>query len=116
MVIPILRIFDLEKAKEFYLDYLGFTIDWEHRFKEGMPIYLQVSSGETILHLSEHHGDASPGGAVRMKTEDINQFHSLLEEKKYRFMNPAIEEKPWFTKEVTVIDPFSNRIIFYEPL
>src|SRR5437773_10613657 len=30
--IPILRIFSIEKAKEFYLDFLGFSIDWEHRF------------------------------------------------------------------------------------
>jgi hypothetical protein len=30
--IPILRIFSEEKAKEFYLDFLGFRIEWEHRF------------------------------------------------------------------------------------
>lgn len=28
--IPILRIFDLAKAKEFYVDFLAFRIDWEH--------------------------------------------------------------------------------------
>jgi hypothetical protein len=28
--IPILRIFDIAKALEFYLDYLGFKVDWEH--------------------------------------------------------------------------------------
>jgi Glyoxalase superfamily protein len=26
-VIPILRIFSVEKAREFYVDYLGFSID-----------------------------------------------------------------------------------------
>jgi hypothetical protein len=30
--IPILRIFSVEKAKEFYCGFLGFTVDWEHRF------------------------------------------------------------------------------------
>jgi len=30
-VIPVLRIFSVERAKEFYLDFLGFTLDWEHR-------------------------------------------------------------------------------------
>lgn len=30
--IPIIRIFSEDKAKEFYLDFLGFTLDWEpHR-------------------------------------------------------------------------------------
>jgi hypothetical protein len=32
-IIPILRIFSEEKAREFYLEYLGFTLDWEHRFE-----------------------------------------------------------------------------------
>lgn len=29
--IPILRIFSKEKAKEFYLDFMGFSLEWEHR-------------------------------------------------------------------------------------
>ena len=30
--VPVLRIFDVPKAKAFYVDLLGFRIDWEHRF------------------------------------------------------------------------------------
>ena len=41
--IPILRIFDVEKAKEFYGGYLGFRVDWEHRFPDVAPVYMQVS-------------------------------------------------------------------------
>lgn len=37
-VTPILRIFDEAKAREFYIDYLGFTVDWDHRFGPGMPL------------------------------------------------------------------------------
>ena len=61
---PILRIFDEAKAREFYVGYLGFRIDWEHRFAPGMPLYLQVSRDGCVLHLSEHHGDACPGAAL----------------------------------------------------
>ena len=32
---PILRIFDEAKAKEFYVAFLGFKVDWEHRFEPG---------------------------------------------------------------------------------
>jgi hypothetical protein len=32
--IPILRIFSVEKAKEFYVGYLGFSVDWEHHFED----------------------------------------------------------------------------------
>ncbi len=62
--IPILRIFSVEKAKEFYLGYLGFALDWEHHFDENTPTYMQVSRGGLTLHLSEHHGDCCPGSTV----------------------------------------------------
>jgi catechol 2,3-dioxygenase-like lactoylglutathione lyase family enzyme len=52
-VIPILRIFSVEKAREFYLDYLGFHLDWEHRFDDNAPLYMQVSRAGLILHLCE---------------------------------------------------------------
>ena len=41
--IPILRNFDEAKAREFYLGYLGFQVDWEHRFEPGMPLYMQTA-------------------------------------------------------------------------
>ena len=59
-VIPTFRIFDVGKAKDFYVDYLGFTIDWEHRFEDTAPLYMQVSLGSFQLHLSEHYGDGCP--------------------------------------------------------
>ncbi len=55
---PILRIFDEAKAREFYLDFLGFSLDWEHRFEADFPLYMQVSRGECVLHLTEHHATA----------------------------------------------------------
>ena len=62
---PVLRIFDVGKAREFYLDYLGFDILFEHRFGDGFPIYIGIKLDGVQLHLSEHHGDATPGSAVR---------------------------------------------------
>ena len=59
--VPILRSFDEAKAREFYVDWLGFTVNWEHRFEPGMPLYMQVSRDGIVLHISEHHGDGSPG-------------------------------------------------------
>ena len=36
--IPILRMYDVAKTKDFYLDFLGFTLDWEHRFSGNSPL------------------------------------------------------------------------------
>lgn len=114
MITPIFRIFDTEKAHAFYVDFLGFQVDWEHRFAENMPLYVQVSKDDAVLHLSEHHGDASPGGAIRIHKHNLKEYHAAIQDKDYPFLNPGIEKKPWGTIEMTVLDPFSNRIIFYE--
>lgn len=31
-------MFDIAKTREFYLDYLGFTVDFEHRFHDNAPL------------------------------------------------------------------------------
>lgn len=111
-VIPILRIFDERKAREFYVDWLGFTVDWEHRFSEGAPLYMQVSREGLTLHLSEHHGDCSPGARVFVVTEMAEALHRELIGKKYKHNGPGLETTPWGSKCVEVIDPFGNRITF----
>lgn len=64
---PILRIFDEAKAREFYVAFLELSVDWEHRFGDNFPLYMQVSKDTCIIHLSEHYGDCSPGSAVESK-------------------------------------------------
>ena len=109
---PILRIFDEAKAREFYVGFLGFRVDWEHRFEPDLPLYAQVSRDGCVLHLSEHHGDASPGAAVRIETSDLDAFHAELTAKRYTYARPGIEEMPWGTREMSVKDPFGNRLTF----
>lgn len=111
---PILRIFDEAKARAFYVDYLGFQVDWEHRFGADMPLYMQVSRDACTLHLTEHHGDCTPGSALRVAVEGLEAYHQELKAKGYRFLNPGLEEMPWGSTEMTVIDPFSNRLTFYD--
>ena len=53
--IPLLRIFDVAKAHAFYVDFLGFKVDWEHRFDANAPLYEQISRAGCVLHLTEHH-------------------------------------------------------------
>ncbi len=109
---PILRIFDEAKAREFYVDFLGFTIDWEHRFEPGAPLYMQVSKGQCVLHLSEHYGDGSPGAALRIGTSELDAFQRALASKGYKYARPGIEDMPWGTRDMTIRDPFGNRLTF----
>jgi catechol 2,3-dioxygenase-like lactoylglutathione lyase family enzyme len=38
-VVPVLRIFDIATADEFYQGFLGFSVDWHHRFDPSAPLY-----------------------------------------------------------------------------
>jgi uncharacterized glyoxalase superfamily protein PhnB len=111
-ITPILRIFDEAKAREFYVGFLGFQVDWEHRFEPGLPLYLQVSRGACVIHLSEHHGDCCPGAAMRIACDDIDAYHAELADKQYGYYRPSVEAMPWGSRDMTVKDPFGNRLTF----
>ena len=111
--IPILRSFDEKKAKEFYVGFLDFRVDWEHRFDETAPLYMQISKGECVIHVSEHHGDCSPGAALRIEVDEIEAFKALLNKKAYQNARPGITDQPW-GKDMSISDPFGNKVIFCE--
>ncbi len=113
-VVPVLRIFDEAKAREFYCGFLGFTVDWEHRFEDDAPLYMQVSLGGITLHLSEHHGDGTPGSVVFIDMTGLDALHREITARNYRYMRPGVETTPWGTREMQVTDPFGNRIRFSE--
>lgn len=111
---PVFRILDEKKAREFYLSFLEFKVDWEHRFEEDYPLYMQISYGDCLIHLSEHFGDAIPGASIRIEVENIELLHAKLSSKKYKYARPGLETTPWNTREVRLGDPFGNKIIFFE--
>jgi uncharacterized glyoxalase superfamily protein PhnB len=112
---PILRIFDEDKAKEFYVDFLSFNVDWQHRFEDGTPLYMQVSKDGCVIHLSGHHGDATPGSAMRIETNDLDAFQQELLAKRYRHARPGVNEMPWGTRDMSIKDPFGNTLTFFAP-
>jgi len=113
-IVPILRIFDVAKAREFYCDFLGFEIAWEHRFEDGMPVYMEVTRNGMTLHLSEHHGDACPGSTVFVWMTGVEAFHAEITAKRYSYNRPGLEETFYGAKMFQVHDPFGNRIRFNE--
>ena len=112
-VIPILRMFDVAATKRFYVDYLGCTLDWEEGEGDG-PVFMHVSRGDLHLNLSSHHGDGTPGAVVLVVVDDVAALHADLHAKAYPFMNPGLEPHG-AGREVTVLDPASNQIRFFEP-
>ena len=99
---PILRIFDVAKAREFYTGYLGYAVDREHRFEPALPRYMQISRDGSTRHLSEHHGDGVPGQHLRVATADVESYHAELRDKVYGHMRPGVHTAPWGERSITV--------------
>ena len=113
--IPIFRSFDEKLTKEFYVDFLGFDIIFEHRFEPDTPLYFGVRLGDCILHLSEHFGDATPGSAVRIDMPDVKSYCMKLNEKNYKNARPHVQHQTWGYHEMNISDPSGNRLIFGTP-
>ena len=112
--IPTLRILDEAKAREFYIDWLGFEIVFEHRFEPGTPLYMGIRKGDCLIHLSEHHGDGIPGQHVSIECDELEDFHASL--KPYKYYRPGLQDQEWGRREMSVQDGFGNRLIFFRKL
>jgi len=111
--IPTLRILDYEKAVEFYIHFLGFNIDWEHRFSSSEPVYMQISLNNLMLHLSENQR-FQPNNIVFVETEGIQNFRADLSSKDTNFPVPEVSKTPWHTFQMEIEDPFGNLLRFNE--
>jgi hypothetical protein len=109
--VPILRIFDEVKAREFYIGFLGFVENWDHRYGDNFPLYLEIQRDGCTIHLSEHYGDCTPVSALRIAVSDASALHAELTAKDYRYAKPGFDP---VDKEFCVTDPFGNHLIFHQ--
>ncbi|MFT3681010.1 MAG: glyoxalase superfamily protein [Ferruginibacter sp.] len=112
--IPVLRIFDVAKAKEFYIGWLGFEIEWEHQFEPNAPYYIGIKKDNIQFHLSEHYGDATPGSKVFIICSEIEKFYAELQTRPYKYYRPGLEKTFYGALCIDVADPFGNRLSFNE--
>jgi len=110
--IPDLRIFDVARAVEFFIEWLGFKEDWRHQFEPNTPFYIQFSKESITIHLSERHGDGTPGSRIFIEGNGLEDFYQSLEP--YKYYRPSIRLEEWNAKSMSVTDPFGNTLIFNE--
>lgn len=112
---PILRIFDEVAARAFYVDWLGFSVEFEHRFGPDMPLYLGLHRDAVLVHLTEHHGDTTPGTRLRIACSDLDSFYAEITARPYPGLIPgAPQDQSWGERDLTLTDPFGNRLTFHE--
>lgn len=112
-VVPALRITQYERSKMFYLEKLGFTLEWEHRFTPKLPVFASISRDGMQIYLSEHAGDCQVGGLVHFLIPDVHELHQELVGKGVD-INEAPNNDLGFWN-MTVNDPDGNGLRFMEP-
>lgn len=115
--IPVLRMFDEAAAKSFYLDYLGFEVDWEHRFHATptSPLYMQIRQGEAIIHLNGHAKEDAPISEVRIPVRGLDNYCEYLRGKGANYPNPCVVDPRNVGKntDMNIYDPFENYLVFW---
>jgi len=112
-VIPALRITNYERSKAYYVDTLGFTVEWEHRFEPNFPVFMSIARDGMQIYLSEHSGDCQVGGLVHFVIPDVDACHAEL-----RNRGAIVAEAPnndLGFRNMTIKDPDGNQLRFMEP-
>jgi catechol 2,3-dioxygenase-like lactoylglutathione lyase family enzyme len=107
-VIPALRMTDWDVSRAFYVEGLGFSGDWEHRFGPDFPVFVQISHGEQVLYLSEHAGDCEVGGLVYFYVSDVDAWRESMIERGLNVDVPR--DQPWGNRELRLKDPDGNTL------
>ncbi|HYG32307.1 MAG TPA: VOC family protein [Methylophilaceae bacterium] len=114
-VIPQLRITNAERSLAFYVDGLGFKVDWQHQFEPGFPLFFQITREGQTIFLTEHTGDCAVGGAVYFRVPDARALHAEFQQRGITATNEP-EDTPWGTCEFLLTDPDGNRLRFANDL
>ena len=110
-VIPQLRMTNAPRSLAFYVDALGFSIDWQHQFEPGFPRFLQLTREGQTIFLTGHAGDCQPGGAVYFRVPDVDACFAAFSGQGIAPHTPP-EDMPWGSREMRLIDPDGNRLRF----
>jgi hypothetical protein len=111
--VPVMPSLDEAECRAFYCDFLGFEVEFEHRFAANMPAYLGLKRGPVQLHLSPPRGDATTGSAVFVWMTGVDDYRRELAAKSDDHSIPKAADQTW-GRELTIADPFGNRLRFCE--
>lgn len=115
--IPVLRMFDEAAARAFYVDYLGFRVDWEHRFHPdpNSPLYMQISQGAAVIHLNGHAQPDAPISEVRIPVRGLERYCEHLCAKNADYPKPEVVDPRHEGRktDMNIFDPFENYLVFW---
>ena len=112
-MVPVFGIESYADAKAHYVDWLGFTIDWEWRAAAGQPVVMAISRGRAAFMLNEY--DAPGPSTVTLKVDDLQSLAAEWNSRRPGSVEIAIEP-PYEFPAVFIRDSCRNALHFEQSL
>ena len=110
---PVIRILSYDEGVAYYVDWLGFKIDWEWREAPGKPVIIAISRDGVEIGLVEGE-DHPPNSWIKIKLEDLPSLVEELNAKRPGSVQP--EATFPYISQLSLDDPFGNHLVFEQPL
>lgn len=108
-IVPTLRIRDYDAAKKFWVEGLGFRIDFENRPAPDLPVFVQISRDGVRLYLTQREGDCEGPGLVYLYVPSVEKWQAELLARGLVADDPP-QDQPWGNRELQLTDPDGNRL------
>ena len=106
---------DVDRAKSFYVDQVGFSVEQDHRIDETHRfVELMPPGSPCSIALTSGYVDSSPGSlrGVQLNVDDVNAVHRDL--RQHGVNVSEIHEYPW-GRFCFFTDPDGNEWSVHEP-
>lgn len=113
--IPILLVSEVLPVTQFYIDSLGFELEFNHHLngEQDMPVvFASIMRGETLLYLRA--SEEPQRSAVYIFCSDVDELAKEFKAKGVNITYGPIDQG-YGIKEMRIKDPWNNELIFAQP-
>ncbi|MEM9484219.1 MAG: glyoxalase superfamily protein [Cyanobacteria bacterium P01_F01_bin.116] len=110
---PVIGVKSYEEAVEYYIGWLGFTIEWEWRQAPGNPVVMQIVRDGVAIQLIEGQ-EPPPNTWIQILLDDIVSFAEELNLK--RANSVTLDDNFPYVRQISTNDPFGNLLVFEQPV
>ncbi len=109
-IAPVFAITDVQRARDFYTETLGFSIAFEWADEEGGPIrYVILRQNDCDLHLSQ--SETAHRAIAYFFMHGVEDYYETVKAAGAT-ISQDLKDWPWNMREFEVTDPDGNRLIF----
>jgi hypothetical protein len=109
-MVPVFGIRSYDEAVAYYVDWLGFNLDWEWREAPGQPVIMHITRDGVSLMLNESVEVPSVSW-LTLKVTDVHAFAAEWNAKRSNSVKVA-GDPPYDIPTIFLKDTFGNRLDF----